>query len=905
MAIPYVTARSGGEQTTDTTTHTITLPSFTNGQLLLVVIAIDERVTLTVSSGSGWNQLGRIPNGTTTAAVFWKIASGTGDNLTLTSSSSQQSVHNSFAITGGYFVDGNPSQQTSGTINSIIPSDRWDADYLSIAVQTANGVVSGLSAPSGYSNTVLRTPTGSDSATLITAEQAYANITTTIPSATFTGAALPLTFNLPNIHIVVSECDPNVHLHPRVYSREVTDLTATTQTSHSIRMPPNIEVGDLIMVSFACGGNTWVDYNYTVSGDNWDSTDGAENNGASPTSAVYWKVAEANNALTLNTGSAQKSHSIAVCIKKWSRLIENGSIDNFYKYVGGSGTWDQADNPVTPTWKKLLFIRTFAIANSNWYSPATNGFTGFPENGSGGASVAYGDRGLGLDDGIDWGSYTLTENATFWNYQIEGYDINTVEFIGWDGLSFAGTSTGQNITISSVTDIGGNTVSIRSGDLVLLGFASGSTADRALNVSSSGWTQIDTKRYINGTTYDVNMGLWYKVMGDTPDTTVSVTGTLNNADAGAVNIAVYRGVDQTDPIDAVAFTSGTGSTLPQCLPIEYVRSGGLPIQYVAMAAAGTGSLVPGTNWYYITYNQTDTNSISTTMNHSVPNSLKRFIPAAFTGGPTANAGNSWGAYTLNLKPRRNIANTYKWTHEAGTRNTTAYFSTSQVSFTSQTGQKGSQCIRMLPNNYAAIYYTEQIAEKKFWVQARVNVVVTQNPTANSYIGLFGLHNYFDATSEYQNFTVQAEIKTDGRIFFALRHQANSLIIQSNTAYSSNTWNYLAFLCDYSTFGPTPMIFKVNNVEVGSANIYSSLWKAHVLVGKTYEESTQGSRNWNGFVYLDNMVYSANGWPDYPTGKPKVYNGSTWVSKPLKRWNGSAWVEEPMTYFNGTNWEYVT
>lgn len=36
-----------------------------------------------------------------------------------------------------------------------------------------------------------------------------------------------------------------------------------------------------------------------------------------------------------------------------------------------------------------------------------------------------------------------------------------------------------------------------------------------------------------------------------------------------------------------------------------------------------------------------------------------------------------------------------------------------------------------------------------------------------------------------------------------------------------------------------------------------------------------------------------------SGKPKVWNGTSWVGHPAKYWNGSAWVIAPMTGYDGT------
>jgi len=39
----------------------------------------------------------------------------------------------------------------------------------------------------------------------------------------------------------------------------------------------------------------------------------------------------------------------------------------------------------------------------------------------------------------------------------------------------------------------------------------------------------------------------------------------------------------------------------------------------------------------------------------------------------------------------------------------------------------------------------------------------------------------------------------------------------------------------------------------------------------------------------------------PGGNIKVWNGSSWVAKPVKVWNGSAWVAKPVKRWNGSAW----
>lgn len=51
-------------------------------------------------------------------------------------------------------------------------------------------------------------------------------------------------------------------------------------------------------------------------------------------------------------------------------------------------------------------------------------------------------------------------------------------------------------------------------------------------------------------------------------------------------------------------------------------------------------------------------------------------------------------------------------------------------------------------------------------------------------------------------------------------------------------------------------------------------------------------------------YSAYDSPTTPissTGEIKVWNGSSFIAKPIKVWNGTSWVTKPLKYWNGTSW----
>ena len=54
--------------------------------------------------------------------------------------------------------------------------------------------------------------------------------------------------------------------------------------------------------------------------------------------------------------------------------------------------------------------------------------------------------------------------------------------------------------------------------------------------------------------------------------------------------------------------------------------------------------------------------------------------------------------------------------------------------------------------------------------------------------------------------------------------------------------------------------------------------------------------WIGFTAaLRDAAAAASG------GNGKIWNGTSWVAKPVKVWNGSAWVTKPVKRWNGTAW----
>ncbi len=104
---PTIRARNWGRSGGDTTSHAIRLPAgVKTGQLLLVVFSVQgNNPTLSGYDTNDWNLLGEAVNsGTNTVkgAILYKIADGgSADDLTITTSASEESTHISFAIDRG------------------------------------------------------------------------------------------------------------------------------------------------------------------------------------------------------------------------------------------------------------------------------------------------------------------------------------------------------------------------------------------------------------------------------------------------------------------------------------------------------------------------------------------------------------------------------------------------------------------------------------------------------------------------------------------------------------------------------------------------------------------------------------------------------------------------------------
>lgn len=224
-----------------------------------------------------------------------------------------------------------------------------------------------------------------------------------------------------------------------------------------------------------------------------------------------------------------------------------------------------------------------------------------------------------------------------------------IQYVG--GRTAGSIGTTINITISlSGTLTGGLASAPAAGDLVIVYFGTGSNTDRDLVVS--GYTEI-TELYANDS-YDTNLVVAYKFMGGTPDTSFTLAGgTLSAADAGAVAVQVWRGVNATTPLD-VTSTTATGSNSILCNPpaITPVTGGAI---IVSGGAGGNNASADPTTFSssdltaFMSTSRSDTYDVTIGLGYKVWTS-GAFDPAQFTFSGTNSTSLSWAAVTLALRP---------------------------------------------------------------------------------------------------------------------------------------------------------------------------------------------------------------------------------------------------------------
>jgi hypothetical protein len=186
--------------------------------------------------------------------------------------------------------------------------------------------------------------------------------------------------------------------------------------------------------------------------------------------------------------------------------------------------------------------------------------------------------------------------------------------------------------------------------VVIVISANSATSDLAM--TPSGYTSAN-ERYSNSTR-DTNLSVAWKVMGGTPDTTVTCVGSGSATLGAAAVVHVFRGVDTGTPMDTTAtVTGGTGSATPNPPTITPVTNGAIVVIGGSYSAASVDA-----SFTVPTGFQTDARDASTdpgTACHvfgafSETPWSSGAVDAGGWGSITGGAGDAWGAISAALRP---------------------------------------------------------------------------------------------------------------------------------------------------------------------------------------------------------------------------------------------------------------
>ena len=225
--------------------------------------------------------------------------------------------------------------------------------------------------------------------------------------------------------------------------------------------------------------------------------------------------------------------------------------------------------------------------------------------------------------------------------------------ISYRGGKSAGTpgQGGGSIAIDSGLT-GGSGAAALAGDLVVVTVCVGSAARTPTIAISTptGYTPLTVQR-TSLTSFDTNVQTCYKIMGGTPDTTVTIPPSGNNADGIAYAIQVFESVDATTPMDVAAtYATGTGvNNRPDPAAIEPVTAGAWIVCCGGGAASAGGTLTASQLTDVMSANGSDTNDGTVCVGYYTAWTSGSFDPNVFGGG-SVSANNSWGCSTLALRP---------------------------------------------------------------------------------------------------------------------------------------------------------------------------------------------------------------------------------------------------------------
>lgn len=243
----------------------------------------------------------------------------------------------------------------------------------------------------------------------------------------------------------------------------------------------------------------------------------------------------------------------------------------------------------------------------------------------------------------------ITDNDGLTDTQTITVTVKAIVFKASKFYSRAGATSTAPVILTDFSNplTGANSIAAAIGDTIVAFPAIGSNADRDMIVNSGYAEHAD--HYVNGTTYDANIGLFTKTLTSTETSlTIGSSGSAN--DAQAMILMLFQGVDATTPMDvSVVLDQGTGTGKPNPAAITPATPGAIAIFGGAQAAATAVALTSSDLTAFTQRVQADTNDIGVGAGFIEWSGGGAIDPAVFGGG-ASNAANSWATISAVLRP---------------------------------------------------------------------------------------------------------------------------------------------------------------------------------------------------------------------------------------------------------------
>jgi hypothetical protein len=236
----------------------------------------------------------------------------------------------------------------------------------------------------------------------------------------------------------------------------------------------------------------------------------------------------------------------------------------------------------------------------------------------------------------------------------------TITYVGSYYQAIPGTTSPVTIPLTSLRGTAERRP--RKGDMVVVVYGTSSTANRNIGIDSNYNYILLANEYSNDS-FDANMSVNYKIMGDIPDIDIIVSGTGSTADSGAVALHVWRNIN---PSPTVSITTSTGIDSRRPIPPSITPSlPGSLIVFCGVAAhqsanANADSYLednvnnPRDFFQYI-LSSNSTNRCTVSMAAYQKWISGSFTPGVFSSSQTS-ATDSWCAATIVFNPTTDISN---------------------------------------------------------------------------------------------------------------------------------------------------------------------------------------------------------------------------------------------------------